>query len=79
VDALYSAPIASEELFDLIHDPGETKNLAREEEGAVAANRRKVLAYLEHARELRATRTGQEVEMDEELRKRLEILGYIER
>jgi hypothetical protein len=45
----------------------------------VAASRRKVLAYLERARELRATRAGQEVEMDEELRKRLEILGYIER
>jgi hypothetical protein len=79
VDALYSAPVASEELYDLIGDPGETKNLAPGDESTLAVNRKKVLAYLGHARELRATRTGQEVEMDEELRKRLEILGYIER
>jgi arylsulfatase len=79
VDALYSAPVASEELYDLIGDPGETKNLAPGDESTLAVNRKKVLAYLGHARELRATRTGQEVEMDEELRKRLKILGYIER
>jgi len=79
VDALYSAPVASEELYDLIGDPGETKNLLPGDEDTAAASRKKVLAYLGHARELRATRTGPDVELDEELRKRLEILGYIER
>jgi arylsulfatase A-like enzyme len=79
VEALYSAPVAGEEFYDLSDDPGETKNAASSAPEIVAASRRKVLAYLGHARELRATRAGQEVEMDEELRKRLEILGYIER
>jgi arylsulfatase len=79
VDALYSAPVAGEELYNLSDDPGETKNAASSAPEIVAASRRKVLAYLGYARELRATRAGQEVEMDEELRKRLEILGYIER
>ncbi len=79
VEALYSAPVASEELYDLIEDPDEMRNLAPGAKDAVETNREKVLAYLARARELRATRAGQEVEMDEELRKRLEILGYLER
>ena len=79
VDALYSSPVASEELYDLIDDPGETRNLAPGDGDAVAASRKKVLAYLERARELRATRAGADVELDEETRKRLELLGYIER
>ncbi len=79
VDALYSAEIGGEELYDLLMDPGETKNLAATETSAVVQNREKVLAYLARARELRAARAGQEVELDEETRKRLEILGYVER
>jgi arylsulfatase A-like enzyme len=79
VDALYSSPVVSEELYDLIDDPGETRNLAPGDGDAVAASRKKVLAYLERARELRATRAGADVELDEETRKRLELLGYIER
>jgi arylsulfatase A-like enzyme len=79
VDALYSAPVGSEELYDLLDDPGETKNLAPEAGDLVDANRKKVLSFLERARELRATRKGAEVELDEETRKRLEILGYVER
>jgi arylsulfatase A-like enzyme len=79
VDALYSAGIGGEELYDLLKDPGETKNLAATETSTVVQNRERVLAYLARARELRAGRSGQEVELDGETRKRLEILGYIER
>jgi arylsulfatase len=79
VDALYSAEVAGEELYDLLTDPGETKNLAANDKDAVSQNRQKVLGYLARARELRAGRAGQEVELDEETRKRLEILGYVER
>jgi arylsulfatase len=79
VDALYSSPIVREELYDLLDDPGETKNLAPQAKDAVAENRKKILAYLERAREIRATRAGGEVELDEETKKRLEVLGYLER
>jgi arylsulfatase len=79
VDGLYSAPVGSEELYDLLDDPGETKNLALDSGDLVAANRKKVLDFLERARELRAARRGAEVELDEETRERLEILGYVER
>jgi arylsulfatase A-like enzyme len=76
---LYSAPVRGEELYDLLDDPGETRNLAPTAAEVVSASRGKVLAYLARARALNATRAGGEVEIDEELRKRLEILGYIER
>ncbi|MGH9337645.1 MAG: sulfatase-like hydrolase/transferase, partial [Vicinamibacteria bacterium] len=79
VDDLYSAGIQKEELYDLIQDPGETTNLAGGEEALAKANRKKVLDYLDRARKLRATRKGQDVEIDEELRERLETLGYIGR
>ncbi len=60
-------------------DPGETLNLVSEQEpSALRSFRRDLQSYLAEARQLRSTRRGQEVVVDELLRERLKALGYVE-
>ncbi|HXO20115.1 MAG TPA: sulfatase [Thermoanaerobaculia bacterium] len=66
-------PIASEELYDLARDPGETKNLAAGEPGRVAE-----LARLLHQRFAGIrSRLGKQP-VDEKLKEELKALGYVE-
>jgi len=70
--------IREEELYDLRADPGETVNLVAASVGELRSFRKDLQAYLAEARQLRSTRRGQEVVVDELLRERLEALGYVD-
>ena len=66
----------TEYLFDLTTDPGETVNLAGQGTMEAAWLRSRLLAWVERGRVLEA---GAEVaEIDEETRRRLEALGYLD-
>ena len=69
--------IRREELYDLQADPGETVNLASGSGEELRSFRKDLQAYLADARQLRSTRRGREVEVDDLLRERLEALGYV--
>ncbi len=76
-DELFFSEVVNEELYDLIEDPGEQKNLLPETTTDIGPLRRDALFLLEKARTLQAKRRGQEVVLDEELLERLKALGYI--
>jgi arylsulfatase A-like enzyme len=64
-------PIAKEELYDLAHDPGETKNLAAVEPARVAELQQRIRRrFAGMSNRLRRQ------DVPEELRKQLEALGY---
>jgi arylsulfatase A-like enzyme len=64
-------PIAREELYDLAHDPGETRNLAAGQPARVAELRQRMRRrFAGMANRLRRQ------DIPEELRKQLEALGY---
>ena len=69
--------IRREELYDLQAVPGETVNLASGSGEELRSFRKDLQAYLADARQLRSTRRGREVEVDDLLRERLEALGYV--
>ena len=69
--------IRHEELYDLRVDPGEAVNLASTSAGELRSFRQSLQAYLAEAKQLRSTRRGREVVVDELLRERLEALGYL--
>ena len=69
--------MVNEELYDLIKDPGEQKNLLPEATTDIGPFRRDARLLLERARTLQAKRRGQEVVLDEELSEHLKALGYI--
>ncbi len=66
------------ELYDVAADPGECRNLAREEETSVA----RMKAYLQEHRvrnEARGALAREVVPMEDELRDRLKALGYVQK
>jgi arylsulfatase len=67
-----------EELYDLSSDPGEMKNLFSASSPEGEAYRQRVRAFLEAAREVRGTRSGEQIELDEKLLERLKALGYVD-
>ena len=76
-DELFVSDVVNEELYDLIEDPGEQKNLLPETTADIGPLRSDARLLLEKARALQAKRRGQEVVLDEELSERLKALGYI--
>ena len=76
-DELFVSDVVNEELYDLIEDPGEQKNLLPETTADIGPLRSDARLLLEKARALQAKRRGQEVVLDKELSKRLKALGYI--
>ncbi|HZF10606.1 MAG TPA: sulfatase [Thermoanaerobaculia bacterium] len=64
-------PIGTEELYDLAHDPGETKNLAAQEPARLAAMRQQIQKRFAGMK----NRLRQQ-EVPEEIKKQLEALGY---
>lgn len=70
--------IRDEELYDLSRDPAEQENLFPEAPLEVGSFRRLLRSHLDEARELRASRRGEEIVLDETLEQRLRALGYIE-
>ena len=76
-DELFVSKVVNEELYDLIKDPSEQKNLLPETTTDIGPLRRDARLLLERARALQTKRRGQEVVLDEELSERLKALGYI--
>jgi hypothetical protein len=62
------------QLYDLIADPGETKNLVSDRPAVVAELNKYMDQALAHAIEMAVV--GKEVELDKELQERLRDLGY---
>lgn len=67
-----------EELYDLVADPNEMKNLADEASNLVDGFRNGLDVYLEEARTFRSWRQGDAVIEDEAIRERLRALGYLQ-
>jgi arylsulfatase len=79
IEQLYHASAAEEALHDLAEDPHERHNLLPADERAAAAPREAVSRYLQVAREHRAASVEEGLNLDPELLRDLESLGYIER
>jgi arylsulfatase len=79
VEELFGASPAEEALYDLKEDPGERRNLLAGDGEGAEAPREFARRYREAARERRARYDGDEVDLDPELLRELESLGYIER
>ena len=69
--------LVREELYDLIRDPGESRNLGLDAPPALEDFRRGLSDYLEESRVYRAFDRGDAVIEDDAIRERLEALGYI--
>jgi arylsulfatase A-like enzyme len=65
--------IASEELYDLVADPGEHHDVASEKPALVAEMRERMLAWLETGEDVRAT-----IRIPSESREELRALGYLD-
>ena len=76
-DELFVSEVVNEEVYDLIEDPGEQKNLLPETTTDIGPLRRDARYLLEKARALQAKRRDQKVVLDEELSEHLKALGYI--
>ena len=70
--------VIREELFDVSKDPGEQNNLIDSPPVALAPFRDRLRAYMDAARVYRASHEGVTVEVDEQTRKSLEALGYVQ-
>ncbi len=76
-ELLDGAP-SEEALYDLATDPGERRSLLADGDAREDALRETLHDYLEAARARRAASDTEEVNLDPELRRKLESLGYIE-
>jgi arylsulfatase A-like enzyme len=75
------AELLEESLYDLSQDPMESTDLLSNEADArpeAELFRRELFAYLNLASELRAAQRGESVTLDEETRRHLKSLGYIQ-
>jgi arylsulfatase A-like enzyme len=68
-----------EELYDLASDPLEKKNLAGTLEAEASPLRERVRAYLDSTRAFRSRHRGGAIEIDEDVERSLESLGYVSR
>jgi len=71
-------PSATEELYDLASDPGETANLVATEAAKAADLRATVEAWVEENRRIGEAFAGESATPDEGVLERLRALGYIE-
>lgn len=69
--------IIDEELYRLAADPHEQSNVAQSFSRETERFRKRLRAYLQEATRIGAGRKGETIELDEELRERLRVLGYI--
>jgi arylsulfatase A-like enzyme len=70
--------LLEEEFYDLLNDPDEAHNLFVTSSPETRDYRQRVRAFLETAKEIRRTRRGEQIELDEELLERLKALGYVD-
>ena len=68
--------LVEEELYDLVNDPRETRNLLPEAATDAGSFRRQMWTFLDKAKRSREGRRSQPVELDEATRERLRALGY---
>jgi hypothetical protein len=68
--------VESEELYDLVNDPGERENLAGGDVASLNRFRGELRSFLEAARTARSLRRGDAVELDDETLEKLKSLGY---
>jgi arylsulfatase A-like enzyme len=68
--------VESEELYDLVNDPGERENLAGRDSASLNRFRGELRSFLEAARTARSLRRGDAVELDDETLEKLKSLGY---
>jgi len=71
--------ILREELYDLASDPREENNLIGDPETEAAPFRERARAYLDAARAFRSRHRGGEIQIDEDVERSLESLGYVSR
>ena len=76
-DEFAVAEILHEEIYDLVSDPGETRNLLDEPTLDTSLHRQQLYAYLQEAREYQQGRQGEAVITDETILERLKALGYV--
>jgi arylsulfatase A-like enzyme len=68
-----------EELYDLLHDPGEKNNIKQLEPHLSAVSKNKINKILENAvKALSGAKKEKRIKVDEQMKNRLKALGYIE-
>ncbi len=77
-DALEIDEIVTEELYNLVDDPGERRNLLEDGSSNAGLHRKRLFQYLEEAREFRKGRQGTQAAPSESTLERLRSLGYIQ-
>jgi arylsulfatase A-like enzyme len=78
-DEAFVSQLVYEELYDLSQDEGELNNLLPDTEMGIEFFRDHAETYLATVRKARAGQRGQRIVIDEELKKSLEALGYVEK
>jgi arylsulfatase A-like enzyme len=68
-----------EELYDLESDPREEKNLAPDSDDELGPFRERARGYLDAARTFRSRHRGGDIEIDPDVERSLESLGYLSR
>jgi arylsulfatase len=76
-DDLGASKVESEELYDMVSDPGERENRIEEEADSLHRFRAELRSFLDAARTARSLRRGEAVTLDDETLKKLESLGYV--
>jgi arylsulfatase A-like enzyme len=71
--------LVREELYDVEGDPREEENLASAPEAEMGPFRERARSYLAAARAFRARHRGGDLEIDEDVERSLESLGYVSR
>ena len=73
--------IMTRELYDLINDPKELRNIVNEEKALVSDLRKEVEYFMKHNKEVfskSGKKLKKELKIDEETKQRLRALGYIQ-
>ncbi len=75
-DDLGVTEVESEEIYDLLEDPGERENILDREAESLGRFRAELRSFFEAARTARSLRKGEAVELDNETLEKLKSLGY---
>ena len=75
-DDLGVSEVQTEELYDVVKDPGERENLLGRETDSLHRFRGELRSFLEAARTARSLRRGDAVSLDDETLEKLKSLGY---
>ena len=79
VEELFSSGIHKEELYDLVNDPDEKKNLLLDSVQDVGPFREVLNEYLVEVQKGLRTQRGKEITLDDKLLEDLRKLGYVEK